>query len=593
MDTMNKTTAPWSLLVLASAACGGSTDVAVPVPATMEAFSGTDQSGVVGTALRDSLKVRVLDADGNGVPRVDVTWSVLTAGGEVTPVTATTNSSGVAAGQFTLGPGEGDQQAQAEISGLAGSPVVFTAHGHVEPLIAANMEAVGGNGQQGTVGAPLSDPLSVRVTDASGHAVPDIAVNWSVLTGGGVISPASSITNGSGVASAELTLGPLEGQQQAQALVSGLTGSPVVFSATAAADVPDIALAVVGGGNNVQDRFSSDLWVHGNYAYTGTWGFRDKQGNKVNVWSLGATGSPTLVGSVTVPGIGTVSDVQVSDDGQLLVASGERGSDGGIYLFSLRNPAAPSLLSSAVVGEAGVHTVTLAAINGRLYAFAARNPGFPVKASTDPALLIYDINDPESPTLVATKRFPERDYSIHDTFVRDGIAFVFVWNTGVVIYDVGNGIRGGSPSAPVELSRMVTADNGIAAGRRSTTAGGFTTPSPASSATCSSGRRVRLHRLAASGDIHVVDVSDLTEPPGGGVFPPGRGRHPQLLDGRAAADPVRGLLQRRGGGAGCFRHLIRGPFGRLLGQLSARAGRGIPLPGECSWPTDSCMRSTC
>ena len=31
-------------------------------------------------------------------------------------------------------------------------------------------------------------------------------------------------------------------------------------------------------------------------------------------------------------------------------------------------------------------------------------------------------------------------YGIHDTYVRDGLAFVFAWNTGVIIYDVGNGI---------------------------------------------------------------------------------------------------------------------------------------------------------
>ena len=49
--------------------------------------------------------------------------------------------------------------------------------------------------------------------------------------------------------------------------------------------------------------------------------------------------------------------------------------------------------------------------------------------------------------------------------MRDGIAFAFVWNDpGLVIYDVGNGIRGGSPSAPVEISRLVTATNGVCCG---------------------------------------------------------------------------------------------------------------------------------
>jgi hypothetical protein len=30
--------------------------------------------------------------------------------------------------------------------------------------------------------------------------------------------------------------------------------------------------------------------------------------------------------------------------------------------------------------------------------------------------------------------------------VRDGIAFVSAWDQGLVLYDVGNGIRGGTPA---------------------------------------------------------------------------------------------------------------------------------------------------
>ena len=562
MNTMNEKMATWSLLVLA---CGSSSDVEPPVPTRMEAFGGIEQSGVVGTALTDSLRVRVIDADGNAAPRVDVTWSVLTGGGQISPATATTNSAGVAAGQFTLGPSEGDEQAEAEVSGLAGSPVVFTAHGHVQPLVAANVEAVGGNGQNGTVGGVLADSLSVRVTDASGHAVPGVSVNWSVLTGGGAISPASSTTNGSGVASAELTIGPLEGEQQAQALVSGLTGSPVTFTVTASAKV---VLSVVGGGNNVRERYSSDLWVHGSYAYTGTWGYRDEVGDVLKVWSLDASGAPTLVRAVTVPDIGTVSDVQVSEDGQLLVLSGERGLDGGIFLYSLSNPAAPSFLGSALVGEAGVHTVTLSTINGRLYAFAARNPGFSEEAAEDPALLIYDVTDPSTPTLVARKPFPERDYGIHDTFVRDGIAFAFVWNTGVVIYDVGNGIRGGSPSAPVEISRLKTASNGVPRGRAVHNGWWFHNPVTGERRYLFIGQEgASILGLEASGDIHVVDVSDLTQPREVAFFHlDGAGTHNFWMD------EERQILYAAYYNAGVVALDVSGTLadnlsGRLLGQL--------------------------
>jgi hypothetical protein len=220
-------------------------------------------------------------------------------------------------------------------------------------------------------------------------------------------------------------------------------------------------------------------------------------------------GSPTFVRSITVPNIGTVSDVQVSEDGGLLVLSGERGTSGGIYLYDLADPASPSFISSALVGSVGVHTVTLADINGRRYAFAARNAG-----TQDPALLIYDVTDPETPTLVATRTYPERDYGIHDTFVRDGIAFAFVWNNpGLVIYDVGNGIRGGTPENPVELSRLVTSANSICCGPSVHNGWWFHNPVSGERRYLFVGQEGRsITGSSSSGDIHVVDVSDLSHP---------------------------------------------------------------------------------
>lgn len=271
---------------------------------------------------------------------------------------------------------------------------------------------------------------------------------------------------------------------------------------------PGFGLAVASGGNNVPDRFSSDLWVHGDHAYTGTWGNRTGSlGNVLKVWSLGASGGPTLVGSVTTADIGTVSDVEVSSDGQLLVLSGERGVDGGIYLYGLSDPANPSFLGSASVGPAGVHTVTLATINGRVYAFAARNSG-----DDQPALLIYDVSDPSFPALVATQPVPP-NYGIHDTFVRDGIAFVFAWNTGVIIYDVGNGMRDGAPNRPREISRLATDDNGVAGGPAVHNGWWFHNPVTSERRYLFIGQEgPAVIGSRASGDIHVVDVSDLTNP---------------------------------------------------------------------------------
>lgn len=381
-----------------------------------------------------------------------------------------------------------------------------------QPVVPTTILEFGGNAQSANIGTALADSLSVRVTDAQGNPAPGATVSWSVLTGGGTVSPTSSSTNSNGMASAEFTLGAVLGEQQAQAAVTGLTGSPVIFTATGIATGGTV-LSVAGGGNNVPERFSSDLWVHGNYAYTGTWGNRSgNQGNVLKVWSLGASGAPSLVGSVTVPDIGTVSDVQVSEDGQLLVLSGEVGDQGGTFLYGLADPAHPSFLGSASVGPRGVHTVSLSVIDGRLYAFAAMNPAFTGDETEDkPALMIYDVTEPNTPSLV--RREPiEPHYGIHDTFVRDGLAFVFAWDEGVIIYDVGNGIRGGSPAVPVEVSRLVTS-----AGASGSPAvhNGWWFHNPVT------GERRYLFigqegpgviGSQSSGDIHVVDVSDLANP---------------------------------------------------------------------------------
>jgi hypothetical protein len=345
------------------------------------------------------------------------------------------------------------------------------------------------------------------VTDAAGDPVQGVQVAWSVVDGGGAIAPAASNTNSSGVASAQFTLGASEGEQHAQASVQGLTGSPVVFTATATI-ATDVTLSVVSGGDNVPERYGSDLWVHGNYAYTGTWGAFPRNtelGDVLKVWSLSASGAPTLVDSIKPTGIVTVSDVQVSQDGQVLAFSAEFDPDGGVYLYSLADPAHPAFLDRVVV-PGGVHTATLAEIDGHRYLFAARNPG-----AEEPALLIYDVTDPSNISLAATVPVPA-DYGIHDTYIRDGLAFVFAWNTGVIIYDVGNGIKGGGPSSPVEVSRLVTSSAG-AATPSVHNGWWFHNPVRGENRYLFVGQEGNgVIGSSSSGNIHVVDISDLNNP---------------------------------------------------------------------------------
>ncbi len=144
------------------------------------------------------------------------------------------------------------------------------------------------------------------------------------------------------------------------------------------------SFSIVGGGNNVPERYTSDLWVQNGYGYTGGWGNRGTQpGNAVKIWQVGAA-TPLLVDSIIVSGITTVSDVQVSADGKLLVFSAENGPNAGLHVYSLAiSPSQPVFLARYLVSQ-GLHTATVETVAGRTYVFAARNPA-------TPALMTFEI----------------------------------------------------------------------------------------------------------------------------------------------------------------------------------------------------------
>jgi hypothetical protein len=159
--------------------------------------------------------------------------------------------------------------------------------------------------------------------------------------------------------------------------------------------------SVVGGGNNVPDRFGADLWLTNGYAYTGTWGSVPRgtnTGNQIKVWQISSSGAPETANVVSISGAGNVGDNEVSADGRYLLATTERGRDEakGLYLYRLADPANPTLAAFAnVPGSSnqggGLHTGTFAVIGGRRYVFAARNPGPP--GAPPPALVIFDVTE--------------------------------------------------------------------------------------------------------------------------------------------------------------------------------------------------------
>src|SRR5512146_521809 len=88
---------------------------------------------------------------------------------------------------------------------------------------AAKISVVSGNGQVGFVGQTLLTPLSVKVTSSSGTPVAGATVTFTVTSGTASLSPGTTVTDATGVAKTNVTLGSSVGTVQINATVNGTT----------------------------------------------------------------------------------------------------------------------------------------------------------------------------------------------------------------------------------------------------------------------------------------------------------------------------------------------------------------------------------
>lgn len=97
-------------------------------------------------------------------------------------------------------------------------------------------------------GLSVAVPPAVRVTDAKGGGVGGVAVTFAVTAGGGTLTSATVTSADDGSASSGgWKLGTTAGTNTVTASVAGLTGSPVIFTATGTAG-PPASLALNAGG---------------------------------------------------------------------------------------------------------------------------------------------------------------------------------------------------------------------------------------------------------------------------------------------------------------------------------------------------------
>jgi hypothetical protein len=280
-----------------------------------------------------------------------------------------------------------------------------------------------------------------------------------------------------------------------------------------------IELAVRGQGL-FSGRYTAEVAARDTWVYTTTWGFRTAAGNALVIWD--ASGAvPVIRDTVIVAGATTLGDVQISEDGRLLVVATERNG-GSIILYDRTVPDKLVEISrhSTPATTAGVHTVKLGVVNGRHYAFLSIDP-----ASTKPAqLVIVDITDPRAPVevLVRVMGLP----FVHDVFVRDGLLFTALWDDGLTLWDIGGGGKGGTPANPVQLGNVKTVNGNVH------NVWWFHDPATGSKRWVFVGEEgPGSVGASASGDIHVVDLSDMANPREVAFYSvPGAGTHNFVMD---------------------------------------------------------------
>ncbi|HYC33184.1 MAG TPA: Ig-like domain-containing protein [Gemmatimonadales bacterium] len=202
-------------------------------PTRLVLVSGNNQSAPAGFALPDSLVVRLLDANDNGVPGRTITWVVDPGAGVAAPANTQTDAQGFAVTRWTLGPSVGSYTLNAVFSGLTAVPFAATATADAPTTIAI----LSGDGQSAAAGTTLPGPLRVKITDANGNPVENVSVTWAAV-GGGSISSTTTGSDAQGIAQVTRTLGPTPGTYTTTASVNGLNGSPVQFTSTATVGAP-------------------------------------------------------------------------------------------------------------------------------------------------------------------------------------------------------------------------------------------------------------------------------------------------------------------------------------------------------------------
>jgi len=390
--------------------------VTVPQPAVAKVIFDTPPEQVyMGT--QAPLSVKALSSTGR--EREDVTVQVESSDPDVATVDRLHRLQGKAPGSVTL---------TARVEGHEATATVEVMENPIASL------TLSGGADSARTGDVLDFEATART--AAGTAVGDAPIRYAVRADRtGSIAPGATAEIGDD--------GRFVAEDAGQYTVVATSGSHTATHTVSVAPRNLQGSIEVVGHARVSNVHTSDLWVWEaldgrDYAITGTWG----GDGEAYFWDVTDPSDITPTDTITVDAR-TVNDVKVSDDGRTCIISREGASDrkNGIVILDCADPTDVSVVTeytNRLTG--GVHNLFIyedhvyALSNGRRYE-------------------IINIEDRANPERVTDFELETPGHSIHDVWVDDGIAYSSNWDDGVVLVDVGNGVKGGSPSNPVEIGR--------------------------------------------------------------------------------------------------------------------------------------------
>jgi urease accessory protein UreF len=328
--------------------------------------------GTAGTALATQPSVSVEDASGNVVASAsnNVTLTAYTdsacavsAGGTLSatlnPLSA---ASGVAAFTSLKDTLATTFYLRASAAGLASdcSSAIVLAPGSASILTMPSSGS--GNNQNGSTNTALSSPFTALVTDANGNPVSGVTLTWAVTAGGGSLAgtgPYTSVTGSNGQASSPLlTLGNTGGTNTVTATSAGLSGSPLAFTATAAAPLPAHTLSMAPSNNGNAQTGVAGVALPSAFVALVT----DINGNPVSgstvIWAV-TSGGGSFGGSTT-----TTSDSNGLATSPLLTLGTVAGSNTVTATSTGLTNSPLSYTATGVAGPVSASTSTISAVTG-------------------------------------------------------------------------------------------------------------------------------------------------------------------------------------------------------------------------------------